>query len=121
MAALISLTPKKSAVLRNKKKMEILSREITIGDILLLDRGGVVGADARLIKANNIKLDESSLTGESVPVTKLAGDLKTGISLAQQTNMVFAGTNITNGNGLAVVVRIGLSHIGSAGTDPRCL
>jgi len=52
-------------------------------------------------------LDESALTGESVPVSKLVGDLKGTISLAQQTNIVFAGTSITNGNGLAVVVKVG--------------
>ncbi|MBW2984971.1 HAD-IC family P-type ATPase [Candidatus Woesearchaeota archaeon] len=107
MAALISLTPKKSIVLRDNKKTEILSKEVTIGDILILERGNIVGADARLIEANSLKLEEAALTGESVPVTKLAGDLKAGIALAQQTNMVFAGTNITNGDGLAVVVRIG--------------
>jgi len=106
MAALISLTPRKSIVLRDNKKIEILSKEITIGDIIILERGGIVGADARIIKANSLKLGESALTGESVPVTKMAGDLKANIALAQQTNMVFAGTNITNGNGLAVVVRI---------------
>ena len=107
MEALISLTPKKSGVLRGNKKIKILSKEVTMGDILLLERGGIVGADARLIEANNLKLGEAALTGESVPVTKMAGDLKANILLAQQTNMVFAGTNITSGDGLAVVVRIG--------------
>lgn len=107
MDALIELTPKKSLVIRNGGKKEILSKELTIGDVLLLGRGEIVGADARLIEVNNLKLDESALTGESVPVDKLVGQLNGTVALAQQTNMVFAGTNITNGNGLAVVVKIG--------------
>ncbi|HII72351.1 TPA: hypothetical protein HA265_06370, partial [Candidatus Woesearchaeota archaeon] len=109
MAALINLTPKKAVVIRDGKKVTILSKEVTVGDILVLERGGILSADARLIECNNLKIEEAALTGESVPVTKKVADLKSGIPLAQQTNMVFAGTNITNGDGLAVVVSIGES------------
>jgi len=107
MDALIELTPKKSLVMRDKEKKGILSKELTIGDVLILTRGDIVGADARIIESNNLKLDESALTGESVPVDKLVRQLDRTIALAKQTNMVFAGTNITNGDGLAVVVKIG--------------
>ncbi|MFH1395779.1 MAG: HAD-IC family P-type ATPase [archaeon] len=107
MEALINLTPKKAKVLRNGKKVEILSREITIGDILILERGNIISADARLIEANSLKVEEAALTGESISVNKVVTNLKTSTPLAQQTNMLFAGTNITNGDGFAIVVSIG--------------
>ena len=107
MEALLKLAPKKSAVLRDNKSMEILSKEITLGDIIVLRRGDIIGADARLIESNNLKVDESALTGESVAINKVVGDLKGSVPLSQQTNMIFAGTNITNGDGLAIVVKTG--------------
>ncbi|MFH1828159.1 MAG: HAD-IC family P-type ATPase [Nanoarchaeota archaeon] len=107
MEALINLTPKKAKILRDGKKIEILSREITIGDILVLERGNIISADARLIEANNLKVEEAALTGESVSVNKTITDLKIKTQLAQQVNMLFAGTTVTNGDGLAVVVGIG--------------
>ncbi|MFC2136416.1 cation-translocating P-type ATPase [Bacteroidota bacterium] len=108
MDALIELTPKKSLVIRNKEEKEISSKELTIGDIIVLKRGGVVGADAVLIESNNLKLDESTLTGESLSVHKFSGQLTGTIELANRTNMVFSGSNITDGSGLAVVVNIGM-------------
>ncbi|MBU0667039.1 MAG: HAD-IC family P-type ATPase [Nanoarchaeota archaeon] len=108
MDALIKLTPKKSFVIRNKEEKEISSKELTIGDIIVLRRGGVVGADAVLIESNSLKLDESTLTGESVSVNKFPGQLTGTVDLANRTNMVFSGTNITDGFGLAVVVHIGM-------------
>ncbi len=107
MDALLLLAPKKSFVMRDGQKKEVMFREVTIGDVIVLRRGDIVGADARLISANGLKVDESALTGESLPVDKIAGELKGDVSLSQQTNMVFAGTNITTGDGLALVVRIG--------------
>lgn len=107
MDALIALTPKKSLVIRNNIEKEISSKELTIGDIIVLRRGGVVAADAVLIESNSLKVDESTLTGESVPVDKFTGQLTGTVELAKRTNMVFSGSNITNGFGLAVVVNIG--------------
>ncbi|MBW2964785.1 HAD-IC family P-type ATPase [Candidatus Woesearchaeota archaeon] len=109
MEALIKMTARQSTVIRDGKKIEIPSKEITIGDILVLERGDIVGADARLIESNSIKADESALTGESVSASKDTAALKGNVPLAQQANMVFSGTSITNGDGLAVVVRIGQS------------
>ncbi len=107
MEALKELSPKKSVVIRDGKKKEILSRELVQGDILVLRRGDIAGADARLIECNTIKADESALTGESEPVLKKTGTFKDDAPLAQRKNMVFSGTSITDGNGLAVVVDVG--------------
>ena len=107
MEALMNLTPKKATVLRDGKKVEIFSKDITRGDILVVQRGNVVGADARLIKAHSLKVEESALTGESNSVHKKAVQLKSSTPLAQQKNMLFSGTNITSGHGHAVVVGTG--------------
>ena len=107
MESLINLSPKKSMVLRDNKKIQILSQELTIGDILVLERGSISGADARIIDANSLKIDESALTGESLPVAKSPGVFEKEVTLAMRSNMLFSGTNIINGDGLAVVVNIG--------------
>ena len=108
MESLINMSPKKSIVLRDGKKVKILTRQITVGDIIVLERGDIVGADARLITCNNLMIDESALTGESLPVRKKSEIVfDKEISLAQRSNMVFAGTQITSGDGLAIVVKVG--------------
>lgn len=107
--SLLKLTPKRATVLRDNKLKEIDSRDVTVGDILVLRRGDIVAADARLIEANELKLDESTLTGESVPVNKKMGEVSKNADLSQQINMVFASTSVVNGDGLAIVVEIGES------------
>ncbi|MBW2967371.1 HAD-IC family P-type ATPase [Candidatus Woesearchaeota archaeon] len=107
MDALIKMTSIQSTVLRGGAKVQVPSRDLTVGDILILKRGQIVGADARIIEANSLKADESALTGESLAVQKSASDLKGTVALAQQANMVFSGTSITNGDALAVVVSVG--------------
>ncbi|PLZ34272.1 ATPase, partial [Fischerella thermalis WC542] len=92
-------------VIRNGKQIEIPIEDVVIGDILVLKTGGYIAADARLLEAENLSVDESALTGESIPVTKSTSSL-TGedIPLADRTNMVYKGTLVTGGQGLAVVV-----------------
>ncbi|NWF60778.1 MAG: cation-translocating P-type ATPase [Fischerella sp.] len=92
-------------VIRNGKQIEIPIEDVVIGDILVLKTGGYIAADARLLEAENLSIDESALTGESIPVTKSTSSL-TGedIPLADRTNMVYKGTLVTGGQGLAVVV-----------------
>ncbi|MFT4311916.1 MAG: cation-translocating P-type ATPase [Candidatus Woesearchaeota archaeon] len=107
MEALLEMTPKMTKVIRDGKRQEILAKEVTVGDIIVLTRGGFVPADARLILANELQVDESALTGESVPVTKHNKPITEQVSLSEQHNMVFSGTHITAGSGLAVVVQIG--------------
>jgi Ca2+-transporting ATPase len=107
MEALKNLTPRKANVYRDGKLIEILAQDIVPGDIISLDRGNIVPADARIISCNNLHIDESTLTGESVPVVKKEGCLKEGTALAEQYNMVFASTQVTNGNAHIVVVKTG--------------
>lgn len=107
MDALKNLTPQKARVYRDGKNVEILARDIVEGDILVIERGMIVPADARIIKCNNIHADESTLTGESVPVVKNDSAAREKAPLAEQYNMLFASSQITNGNGIAVVVRTG--------------
>lgn len=95
-------------VLRDGKIVEISAQEIVIGDILILKPGSYVPADARILEARRLSIDESALTGESMPVSKsaqtLVGD---NIPLGDRTNMVYMGTLVTGGQGTAVVVATG--------------
>lgn len=97
-------------VQRQGERQEISVEMIVPGDCLILNAGTTVAADARLIKADNLSIDESALTGESVPVSKnpevLEGD---DIPLADRWNMAYKGTFVTSGEGLAVVVATGRS------------
>ena len=104
--ALQKLTFPKALVRRNGIVIEIDSEKIVPGDILVLDAGRIIGADIRLIEAVNLQVDESALTGESVPSEKNATlvqtDLKT--ALGDRLNLGFMSTIITSGRGVGVVV-----------------
>ncbi|MBF2005213.1 MAG: cation-transporting P-type ATPase [Chlorogloeopsis fritschii C42_A2020_084] len=95
-------------VIRDGSIQEISAPEIAIGDILILKPGSYVPADARLIEAHRLSVDESALTGESMPVTKstatLSGD---NVPLGDRKNMVYMGTLVTGGQGIAAVVATG--------------
>ncbi len=106
--SLKSLVNPSAWTIRASKVTKINSQEIVIGDILVLKPGSYVAADARLIEAERLSVDESALTGESVPVLKTAQTL-TGkdVPLAERANMVYRGTLVTGGQGLAVVVATG--------------
>lgn len=106
--ALKNLVKPTAFVLRNGKAKEISAEEIVPGDLLLLKPGCYVAADARLLEASHLSVDESALTGESMPVLKDTAKLSDkNIPLADRTNMVYMGTLITGGQGLAVVVNTG--------------
>jgi Ca2+-transporting ATPase len=97
-----------AVVIRDGISQEISATEIVIGDILVLRPGSYVPADARLIEANRLSVDESALTGESLPVPKNTEPLsKQDIPLGDRVNMVYMGTLVTGGQGLAVVVATG--------------
>ncbi|MDJ0591722.1 MAG: HAD-IC family P-type ATPase [Pleurocapsa sp. MO_226.B13] len=106
--SLKSLVNPSAWTIRASKVTKIDSPEIAVGDILVLKPGSYVAADARLIEAERLSIDESALTGESIPVLKTAQTL-TGedVPLAERVNMVYRGTLVTGGQGLAVVVATG--------------
>jgi Ca2+-transporting ATPase len=98
-----------ATVRRGGKEFEIDGAEVVPGDIIVLEEGQKVPTDARLISANNLKVDEASLTGESEPVSKTDATLTTeALALSDRKNMVFKSTNILTGSGLAMVVATGL-------------
>ncbi|OGI87784.1 hypothetical protein A2995_00705 [Candidatus Nomurabacteria bacterium RIFCSPLOWO2_01_FULL_33_24] len=99
-------------ILREEKEIIISSKEIVPGDIIILQDGNKIPADARIIDSHYLILDQSTLTGESVPVHKVnLKSLNKKLSPADQNNMVFKGTHIVAGNGKAIVVATGLNTI----------
>lgn len=106
--ALKKLVSLKAKVVRDGKVQEIAASEVVPGDILILEEGDKIPADARLIQAINLETQEASLTGESTPVEKNIDLLKEDTPVADQKNMVFSSTIITRGRGRAVVVETGM-------------
>lgn len=97
----------KADVLRNGKRKEIEAEDLVVGDIVLLKPGDKVPADVRLIKADNLKIEESPLTGESVPSEKRLNVLDAGTELGDRCNMAFSSTTVSAGTGVGVVVATG--------------
>jgi Ca2+-transporting ATPase len=112
LLALKKFVETKAVVLREGKELIIPDSEVVPGDIIILQEGEKVPADARVIVAANLKIDEAALTGESEPVRKIAETLeRVGLATAEQKNMIFKGTHILTGNGRAIVVATGLETI----------
>ena len=110
LEALQKLSSHVAKVMRNGKLLTIPSRELVPGDVVILETGDYVPADLRRIEAVNLKAQESALTGESVPVEKMAArieDEKVGIG--DRINMLFASSLITYGRGKAIVVETGMN------------
>lgn len=108
MAALKKLTVIPAKVIRDGSLLEISSDQVVPGDLLYIEAGDMVQADGRLISLSQLEIDESSLTGESVPVAKQLDALAESAPLAERTNMVYRGTSITKGNGYFIVVATGM-------------
>ncbi len=103
----------KAVVLRNSQKKEIDSKLLVPGDIIYFEEGNKICADCRIIENNNLKVDESSLTGESVAVEKNISVISKESTISERKNMLFSGTLITNGTAKAIVVKTGMkSEIG---------
>jgi len=101
-----------SRVRRDGHVIKVKSEEIVPGDIVLLEAGDAVPADMRLIEASSLKIEEASLTGESVPVEKSVAALKAegrDVPLGDRSNMAYMGTNVVYGRGEGVVVATGMS------------
>lgn len=115
--ALKKMISLKATVLRDGEAREIDAEEVVLGDILLLDTGDKIPADARLLEAVNLQTQEASLTGESVPVKKAVLISKREVAVADRVNMVFSSTVVTNGHARAVVTGTGMnSEIGRIAT-----
>jgi len=108
MEALKKMTQVNAKVIRNSKLIEIPSSEIVPGDILFLEAGDMILADARIFNTSQAQADESALTGESMPVEKEEKILEKDTSLAERINMLYKGTFVTKGNVKAIVTGIGL-------------
>ncbi len=110
LRSLKRLSDAEATVMRGGEEEIVGEKEVVPGDILVLQEGQKVVADARVIHSSNLSSDEASLTGESGAVLKSERELaETNLSASAQKNMVFKGTNILAGNGLAVVVGTGVS------------
>lgn len=108
--ALKKLSSPTTKVKRDSKIISIQSENIVPGDIIILEAGNFVPADARLISSYNLQVEESALTGETVPVTKDASVLlKQNIPIGDTINMIFSTTIITNGHAEAIVTDIGMN------------
>jgi len=114
MEALKKLATPTCKVVRDNKETEIYAKEVVPGDILILNEGDRIPADARLLETWNFEVDESALTGESTPVLKDAElILPKSTPLADRKNMVFMGTYVTKGYAKAIVVATGMqSEVG---------
>lgn len=107
--SLRALSSPTAKVLRNGQKTEIPSKEITVGDILYLEAGDFISADGRIFENHSLQINESSLTGESVSVLKTVEAIdEDDVPIGDKKNMVFSGSFVTNGRGVAVVTEIGM-------------
>ncbi len=106
--SLINMIKVMSKVIRDGKEININSSDVVVGDIISLESGDKISADARIIECHNFQVDESALTGESVGIVKTSDTLDGEIPLAEQKNMIFAGTSVITGRAKAVVVATAL-------------
>ena len=108
VAALTRMTAATAAVLRDGKPQRVPSAELVRGDVLILAEGDAVGADARLLQATTLRVQEAALTGESAAVLKDIATLPQPAALGDRLDMVFKGTAVAQGTGRAVVTAIGM-------------
>lgn len=109
MEALMKMAAPRAGVRRDGKLKEVPANEIVPGDIIILEAGDKVPADARLIEASNLKANEATLTGESVSVDKYIKVISGEPGVSERKNMVFMGTAITYGRATAVITSTGMS------------
>ena len=110
--ALQEIAKATSKVIRNGHQVNIPSEDLVVGDIIVLEAGDAVPADARIIECASMKIEEAALTGESVPVTKqeeiLTAEKNGDVALGDRKNMVFMGSTVVYGRGKAVVTATGM-------------
>ena len=118
LEALKNLSSPESTVIRDGKRYKVKSSELVIGDVVVLEEGDTIGADLRLIEAVNLKANESSLTGESVPVEKDSEELfNSTVAIGDRVNLAYMSTPVTYGRGTGIVVNTGMNtEIGKIAT-----
>lgn len=108
MQSLQKLSSPNVTVRRSNNIQQIPVEDLVPGDIVILDSGDVIGADLRVVEASRMQVNESSLTGESLPVGKSTDPLEGEVPLAERKNMLYKGTALTRGSGAGVVVATGM-------------
>ena len=112
LEALQEMSKAQSKVIRGGKLITVASEDLVVGDVIVLEAGDAVPADARILECASMKIEEAALTGESVPVDKKDGTLTAGesgdVALGDRKNMVFMGSTVVYGRGKAVVVATGM-------------
>jgi Ca2+-transporting ATPase len=109
MDALKKLATPNTNVIRNGQPIKIASPQLVPGDVVLLEAGTMIPADLRLLETHSLRIEESSLTGESVPVDKIKEAIpEDEIPLGDRTNLAFKGTQVINGRGQGIVVATGM-------------
>ncbi len=103
--------------MREGREVEVPAQDLVPGDVVLLETGDRVPADARVLRSVNLKVDEAALTGESEAVRKSIAPLEEDLAIGDRVNMVHAATAVTYGRGLAVVVATGMAtEVGTIAT-----
>ena len=110
LEALKKLSSHSAKVIRDGKQFVISSRELVKGDVVILDTGDFIPADLRIIESVNLKTQESTLTGESVPVEKISNQIESnGLGIADRKNIAFSSSLVTYGRGKGIVVATGMN------------
>ncbi|MFX3624597.1 MAG: calcium-translocating P-type ATPase, SERCA-type [Ectobacillus sp.] len=110
LEALKELTAPQVTALRNGKWTKIPSKGLVLGDVIKFSSGDRIGADVRIVEASSLYIEESALTGESIPVQKKVETIHSqGVGIGDQVNMAFMGTMVTRGSGVGVVVGTGMN------------
>ncbi|MEF9892087.1 calcium-translocating P-type ATPase, PMCA-type [Anaerorhabdus sp.] len=111
LEALKKMSAPNSKVVRDGERLTIPSRELVVGDVVILEAGDFIPSDGRILESFNLKVDESALTGESLPVNKISDVIEQeNVPLGDQKNMVFASTVVTYGRGKMIVTTVGMNN-----------
>ncbi|MFV0479384.1 MAG: calcium-translocating P-type ATPase, PMCA-type [Anaerorhabdus sp.] len=111
LEALEKMSAPQATVLRDGQRQTVEAKEVVVGDIVLLEAGDFIPSDGRLLESHHLQIDESTLTGESLPVTKTTeAIIQEKVPLGDQTNMAFSGTTCTYGRGKMIVTSVGMSN-----------
>jgi Ca2+-transporting ATPase len=108
VAALRAMSADEAAVIRGGERRSVPAAHLVLGDVILIEEGDTVPADARLIESTALQTAEAALTGESVPVAKDTAPIDEEVGLGDRTNTLFSGTTATYGRGIAVVTASGM-------------